>query len=260
MRRAAILYGAGMTLHPLAARFAEVSAEYERGRPEYALAVVGALAAELALAPGDPVLDLGAGTGKLTRALLAAGLDVIAVEPQQSLREPLAASVGAERVREGLAERIPLAEHSVYAVTVADAFHWFDQPAALEEIRRVLRPGGGLAILTAAPDWTASSWAQEVGAVMEGLRPEHPHFDGPPWQEALRIAGGWSEPREIRVTSMQAAAPERFLDYLTSVSWVAAMSADERAEKLAQIDALIRAGETPAEVPVHVVIGVATLA
>jgi len=206
------------------------------------------------------VLDLGAGTGKLTRALLTAGLDVVAVEPQAALREPLAASVGAERVLEGLAERIPIAAHSVRAVTVADAFHWFDQVAALEEIRRVLCPAGGLAILSAAPDWTASTWASEVGAVMEDLRPAHPHFDGPPWQDALRAAGGWSEPREIRVTTMQPAVPERFLDYLVSVSWVAAMPFAERSEKLARIEALISAGTTPAEVPVHVVLGLATLA
>jgi len=248
-----------MPLHPLAERFAEVSGAYERGRPEYAPAVVGALAAELAIGPAAPVLDLAAGTGKLTRALLAAGLDVVAVEPQASLREPLAASVGNERVLEGLAEQIPLPDQSVAAVTVADAFHWFDQDAALAEIRRVLRPRGGLAILSAMPDWTGASWAQEVGAVMEGLRPEHPHFDGPPWQEAVRAAGRWSEPREIRITSMQPATPERFLDYLASVSWVAAMGADERRDKLAQIEAMMQGGATPSELPVQVVVGLTTL-
>ncbi len=249
-----------MTLHPLAARFADVSAEYERGRPEYAPAVIDALLAELGIAPGDRVLDLGAGTGKLTRALLAAGLDVLAVEPQAALREPLAASVGAERVLEGLAERIPMAADSVGAVTVADAFHWFDQAAALAEIRRVLRPAGGLAILSAAPDWTAATWAPEVGAVMEGLRPAHPHFDGPSWQDAVRAVDGWSEPREIRITTMQPAVSERFLDYLASVSWVAAIPIAVRSEKLTQIEALIGAGTTPVEVPVHVVLGLATLA
>ena len=74
-----------MALHPLADRFASVAEEYERGRPEYPPGVVGALTAELGLGPGAAVLDLAAGTGKLTRALLAAGLDVIAVEPQEAL-------------------------------------------------------------------------------------------------------------------------------------------------------------------------------
>src|SRR4051812_22493597 len=122
-----------MALHPLAARFAEVAEAYERGRPEYAPAVVGAIAAELGVPPGAPVLDLAAGTGKLTRALLSTGLDVVAVEPQSALREVLATRVGVERVRDGVAESIPLPDASVVAVTVADSFHWFDHAVALGE-------------------------------------------------------------------------------------------------------------------------------
>jgi ubiquinone/menaquinone biosynthesis C-methylase UbiE len=129
-----------MALHPLAERFASVADAYERGRPDYPAAVIGALAAELMLAPSAPVLDLAAGTGKLSRALLAAGLDVVAVEPLDSLRAVLARNIGPERVLEGFAEAIPLADTSVDAVTVADAFHWFDHAPALAEIQRVLRP------------------------------------------------------------------------------------------------------------------------
>ncbi len=249
-----------MALHPLAAKFAEIADSYERGRAEYAPAVVGAIAAELRIAPDAPVLDLAAGTGKLTRALVDTGLNVIAVEPQASLREVLAASVGSERVREGLAEAIPLPDESVAAVTVADAFHWFDHVAALGEIRRVLRPGGGLAVLATGPDWSGASWAHEVGTLMSELRPAHPFFDGPSWQDSVRAAGGWSEPREIRVTTMRPARPDGFVDFIASMSWVAAMPEDERTDTLARIDALISAGETPAELPVHVVMGLTSLA
>jgi SAM-dependent methyltransferase len=248
------------TLHPLAVGFADVADAYDRGRPEYAPAVVGAIAAELAIPPASPVLDLAAGTGKLTRALRRQGLDVIAVEPQASLREILAANVGREHVREGLAEAIPLPDGSVAAVTVADAFHWFDHAAALAEIRRVLRPGGGLAVLATVPDWGSASWAHEVGTLMAGLRPEHPQFDGPPWQDAVRAAPGWTAPREIRVTTSQPVVPERFVDYLASVSWMAALPAGQREETLAQVAAIVSAGETPAELPAHVVIGLASLA
>src|SRR5207253_6995855 len=86
----------GVELHPLAEQFASVADAYERGRPEYAPAVIGAVAAELNVRPGDRVLDLAAGTGKLTRALLAFGLDVVAVEPQGPLRDKLADRIGAE--------------------------------------------------------------------------------------------------------------------------------------------------------------------
>lgn len=246
-----------MNLHPLAERFASVAEEYERGRPEYAPAVVGALMAELGLERGAAVLDLAAGTGKLSRALLAGGLDVVAVEPQGALLDVLAASIGAGRVHEGLAEAIPLPDASVQAVAVGEAFHWFEQQAALVEIRRVLRPGGGLALLSTIPDWRGASWAHELGSLVASLRPEHPYFDGPPWQDAVRAAPGWSSPREIRVTTFQPADPERIVDHLASMSWLAALPDDRRAAAIAQMRALIQAGETPAELPVQVRLGLA---
>jgi SAM-dependent methyltransferase len=249
-----------MSLHPLAERFASVAEEYDRGRPEYSPAVVGALMAELGLERGAAVLDLAAGTGKLTRALLAAGLDVVAVEPQGALRDVLAASVGAARVHEGLAEAIPLADGSVQAVAVGEAFHWFEQQAALAEIRRVLRPGGGLALLSTIPDWRGASWAHELGTLVASLRPEHPYFDGPPWQDAVRAAPGWADPREIRVTTFQPADGERIIDHLTSMSWLAALPDDRRNAAIAQMRALIEAGETPVELPVKVRLGLARLA
>lgn len=247
-----------MQLHPLAQRFADVADAYERGRPDYPPAVVGALAAELAIPPGAPVVDLGAGTGKLTQSLVRAGFDVVAVEPQKALRAVLASKVGAERVKDGTAEAIPLSDDSVAAATVADAFHWFDQAAALEEIRRVLRPGGGLAVLFNVPDWTGTAWAHEVGTLMVESRPEHPGFDGRPWHESVREAAGWSEPREVRVTTNQAASVERLLDFLGSTSWVAAMTADERGALLAKIESVVRASEMPPELPIQVVIGLTT--
>jgi SAM-dependent methyltransferase len=249
-----------MTLHPLATRFVEVADAYERGRPDYPPAVAGVIAAELRLAPGDRVLDLAAGTGKLTRALLAVGIDVLAIEPQAQLREILARAVGSERARDGLAEAIPLAPESVAAVTVADAFHWFDHARALAEIRRVVRPGGGLAVLSTLPDWTGASWGHEVGSLMSESRPNHPWFDGPRWRDAVSEAGCFTQAREIRLTFSQPASPERLLDYVASVSWVAAMPEAERGALVERIGAIIAAGETPAELPMQVLIGLTNLA
>lgn len=248
-----------MGVHPLAANFVDVADAYERGRPEYTPAVAEAVAAELQIASGARVLDLAAGTGKLTRALLGAGLDVVAVEPQAQLRDILAASVGDERVLDGFAEAIPLPDASVAAVTVADAFHWFDQTAALREIQRVLIPGGGLAVLRVMPDWRDASWAHEVGSMIAGFGREHPQFQGPRWQDMARAEDCWTEPRQVQLIMQQPAGPEVVLDYISSMSWIAALPEDQRTETLARIGEIIAAGETPDELPFRVTIGSTSL-
>lgn len=93
------------------------------------------------------MLDLGAGTGKLTRALAGRGLEVIAVEPLDEMREVLQRQLPDVGALAGVAESIPLDDASVDAVTVAQAWHWVDPPRALPEIARVLRPGGALCLI-----------------------------------------------------------------------------------------------------------------
>jgi SAM-dependent methyltransferase len=248
-----------MELHSLARQFASVADTYERGRPEYAPAVIGATAAELGIGPGDRVLDLAAGTGKLTRALVAYGFQVVAVEPQEPLRAVLADKVGAARVREGVAEQIPLEDGSVAAVMIADAFHWFDRPRALGEIRRVLSRGGGLALFNTVPDWSGASWAHELGTLVDGTRPEHPHFDGRPWQEFVREAGGFADPWELRVTTYSPADPERVFAQMASISWIAGLPESQRADVLARMRAIVAAGETPKQFAMHFEVGLTTL-
>ncbi len=244
-----------MELHPLASRFASVADVYERGRPEYAPAVIGAAAAELGIRPGDPVLDLAAGTGKLTRALVGYGFDVTAVEPLDRLRRVLVDKVGAARACPGLAEHIPLEDESVAAVMIADAFHWFDRPRALAEIRRVLAPGGGLALFSTAPDWSGASWAHELGTLVADSRPEHPHFDGRPWQEFVREADGLAEPWEVRVTTHSPADPEQVLAHMASISWIAGLQEPQRADLLTRMRTAIKRGTSPERLPLHVEIG-----
>ena len=140
---------------------------------------------------------------------------------------------------------------------LADGFHWFDPQPALAEIARVLRPGGGLAVLTMIPDWGEASWADDLGELIVNRRPQHPFFDGPGWEAAVQEAGGWSAPRRIEVTSSAPARPESIADYVASMSWVAALPDPERATLLSEVDELLQSGETPPELGIRVLIGLA---
>ena len=132
-------------VHPSAATgFARSVEAYERARPEYPPEAIAWLARELDLRPGRTVVDLAAGSGKLTRPLAALGCEVIAVEPVAEMRAAIGPT--ATQALDGTAEAIPLPDDSADAVTVGQAFHWFDGPKALAEIERVLRPGGALAL------------------------------------------------------------------------------------------------------------------
>jgi ubiquinone/menaquinone biosynthesis C-methylase UbiE len=137
-----------------ATSFGQRAEDYDRVRPEYQPEAVDLAVFRLGLSADADVLDLGAGTGKLTRALVERFRHVTAVEPDPGMRAVLARATEAYRVLEGRAEEIPLPDASIDAVFVAQAFHWFDTDVALPEIARVLRPGGGLVLIWNA--WTAA--------------------------------------------------------------------------------------------------------
>jgi SAM-dependent methyltransferase len=127
--------------------FDAVAAEYERYRPEYPAAALRWVADRLGVGTGARVLDVGAGTGKLTRGLLSLGLDVVAVDPGPPMLAQLRAATPAVEAYEGSAEAVPLPDGSVDAAVAGQAYHWFDPGLALPELHRVLRPRGGLAVL-----------------------------------------------------------------------------------------------------------------
>ncbi len=160
-----------------ASSFARVADEYDRGRPGYPPEAIAWLLGD---APLD-VLDLGAGTGKLTGALLAGGHRVLAVEPLAEMRAILASTLPGARALSGTAEALPLANASVDAVTVGSAFHWFDERLARKEIARVLRRPGVLGLLGNAFD-TSPAW---VARVREDPRAARDPTSGP-----LALGGG----------------------------------------------------------------------
>lgn len=133
--------------HPDSRAFELVADVYERARPGYPAEAVAWAAEKLELKEGRTALDLGAGTGKLTRSLIETGATVIAVEPGDAMLEQLKRAVVGVKALRGAAESIPLPDASVDAVTVGQAFHWFRHEEAVPEIRRVLRSQGGVALL-----------------------------------------------------------------------------------------------------------------
>ncbi|MET9736307.1 class I SAM-dependent methyltransferase [Streptomyces sp. NPDC006458] len=125
-----------------ASSFGSAAVAYAEHRPDYAEAAVRWA---LEPAPGPRVLDLGAGTGKLTATLVTLGAEVIAVEPDAAMLTELRRALPGVRALPGSAEAIPLPDGSVDAVLAGNAMHWFDMAVAGPEIARVLAPGGVLA-------------------------------------------------------------------------------------------------------------------
>jgi SAM-dependent methyltransferase len=217
-------------LHPLAQQFDAVADAYERGRPGYPAEAVELAARELGLQAGDRVADLGAGTGKLTAALLDAGLDVVAVEPLDAMRARLAAALPDVELLAATAESLPLAGGSLAACFSADAFHWFDADAAAAELHRVLRPRGGVALLWHLPDWGSDppGWAIELAKLLDSIRSDHPGFTADQGRAGFDRHGGYEPFTHHRVGFTFPTDSERLVANVESISYVAAHPERER--------------------------------
>jgi SAM-dependent methyltransferase len=219
-------------IHPVAASgFARSAEAYERGRPGYPAAAVDRLVAAL---PGPRVIDLAAGTGKLTRALCERGCDVVAVEPVAEMR----AAIGPPaRAIDGRAEAIGLPDASADGVTVAQAFHWFDVPRALAEIHRVLRPGGVLALI-----WNRRPLEDDIHARIESLLAPHrgtvPAHRDERWREELADDPHFGPLQEESFANEQVLDADGLADRVGSISFVAALGESARAALLDEVRAL----------------------
>jgi SAM-dependent methyltransferase len=227
-------------VHETAARgFAESAEAYERGRPDYPRAALG----PLALAPGLEVLDLAAGTGKLTRRLVESGATVTAVEPIAEMRAALPESV---RRLDGTAEAIPVEDGSVDLVTVAQAFHWFDGDAALAEIRRVLRPDGRLALL-----WNRRVEDAPVNVAIDELvdpyREGTPTHRGEAWRAAFERTTLFGPLEEHVFANEQVLNADGLAARVCSISFIACLPGVERVRVLVRAREL--AGDGPVTVP-----------
>jgi SAM-dependent methyltransferase len=231
-------------LDPLAASFGRVAEAYDRGRPPYPPKALRWLASELALGPESIVLDLAAGTGKLTAGLRPLAGRVIAVEPVDAMRAVLAAGHPGVDVLAGTAEAIPLADAAVDAVLVGAAFHWFSAETALAEIHRVLRPGGGLGLLWNRPEWEGEPWYPAFTEVLDRVRagqgrPSNRYAVGE-WRATLERSVLFGPVRKREFRHVHRVTRAEFLARVASWSVVAVLPEDERAAVLAEVDAQLQ--------------------
>jgi SAM-dependent methyltransferase len=235
-----------------ATAFGKAAGEYERGRPSYPAAALDRLADELDLDRGSTVVDLAAGTGKLTRDLPPRFGHVVAVEPLDEMRAELVRLLPGVEALGGTAEELPLADASADAVLVAQAFHWFDGHRALREIARALRPGGGLGLL-----WNSSPWETREGpwfAALDDLLEERRvdlstmrrHGSGL-WAQAFAGEGPFEPLSQATFENRQRLGRVDFIAALASRSYIAALEEDHRAEVLAAIDAMLERDDAPVE-------------
>jgi SAM-dependent methyltransferase len=226
-------------IHEAAARgFARAVDAYERSRPGYPPDAVERLCEAAGVGPGRTVLDLAAGTGKLTRLLVGRGAELVAVEPVEEMRAALARALPEVRALAGTAEDLPLASGSVDAVVAGSAFHWFRGDEALAEIHRVLRPDGRLGLVWNVRDESVP-WVRELSALMEPHRGAAPGYRSGAWKEAFRRTQLFSPLGHAEFRHVHRLEPEAVVARVASVSFVAALPARDRAAVLAGVRALL---------------------
>jgi ubiquinone/menaquinone biosynthesis C-methylase UbiE len=218
--------------HPDARSFEAVAELYERVRPSYPEDAVAWLAEELHIDSSSVVLDLGAGTGKLTRAFVGRAGRVVAVEPGPEMLAQLRGAVPEAEAMLGAAEAIPLADAAVDAVVCGQSFHWFRTDEALREIRRVLRPRGSLGLIWNTRD-ADDPLQKEITALLAAFVPRGRPTMRASVDQAFDAVSTHSVPHEQELDA------DGLVERIASISFVAAAPETKRRELAAALRALV---------------------
>jgi ubiquinone/menaquinone biosynthesis C-methylase UbiE len=249
-----------LPIDDVAARGFEAGAQaYEAARPGYPDEAIAVLRDTVGIQPGVDVCDLAAGTGKLTRRLVELGATVVAVEPVPAMRSQLVSAVPGVVALEGTAEAIPLGDASCDAVCVAQAFHWFDAPAALAEIARVLRPGGRLVLLWNERDET-TAWVAEMSRLIRWHERTVSRYQHVAWAAVVAESGAFEPLQEQVVQWEQPMTRALLADRVRSISYIAAMPPPERERLAADVVSLVSRVDEPFPLPYTCRVQWATLA
>jgi SAM-dependent methyltransferase len=206
--------------------FGQEAAAYERGRPSYPPEAIDWLLPDGA----RDVLDLGAGTGKLTIRLVERGLTVVAVDPIPEMLEVLSRSLPDTPALLGTAEEIPLPDNSVDSVLVAQAWHWFDPERAVAEVARVLRPGGRLGLVWNTRD-ERLGWVKDLGRIVG-------HEDDP-FNQKVTLPAPFTDVERHQVEWTSYLTPQALIDLVASRSYCITSPTEVRTRTLAQVRELL---------------------
>jgi len=242
----------------LAGSFGSAADAYERGRPRYEPHVIAAIGEA---AGGPRIVDVGAGTGRLSDPLTQAGYDIVAVEPLDEMRAILARHIGWDRALDGCAEALPLDDASVGGAVCSDAWHWFDGARAAGELARVVTPGGGVVICVSLPTWRADPgeppdtdaphWFLDLAVVHAALhKRDHPYLTGTRRPDGLEGHPDFEELEVRNVPFMHHTDREGIVAHWASLSFVATLPGPQRAKFLEELDAMLaRRGVDEVDVP-----------
>ncbi len=217
-------------LHPWVRAFDSTAELYQTARLEYPPDSAAFLGDVLRLSASSLALDLGAGTGKLTKALEGSGARFMAVEPLPGMRRVCRAQMPDLPIVAGVAEAIPLCTASFDAVVVGQAIHWFDAPAAILEIHRVLKPGGRLGMVWLCD--VSVSWIIERNRVIEPYADHGPRKDGVGWRQAFQESRLFTAIEQARFEYTPLRTREEVLGRTASTSFIAVLPEHLRREAL----------------------------
>jgi SAM-dependent methyltransferase len=218
--------------------FDRAALAYEAGRATYPAPAVQAILSVTGAAPGRTLLELGAGTGKLTGALVASGARVLALEPVAGMREVLARNVPGADVLDAVAEAVPVGHASIDAVVAAQSFHWFDAEAATAEVARILRPGGAVALIWNRRDERVD-WMQDLTRILDSRAGDAPRYRTGLWRRGFDVSPAF-EPLEPQTWPHRGTAGrDVVLARVASMSFVAALEAAPRAQLMTEIADLL---------------------
>ncbi len=222
-------------VHDAASKGYEQRADvYAVARPSYHPALVDRFVRRYA---GGPVVEVGAGTGIFTSQLVAAGCEPVAIEPVAAMRSVIATSHPEVTIVDGTAEQTGLDSGSVGTVVAAQAFHWFDHGPALDEVARILVPGGFLVCVWNVRDEDVE-WVRRYTEIVDRYAGETPRHRTMQWRRAIDERSGFELVDDWSIPNPMAVTPQQVVDRALSTSFIAALDPDLQMRVVDEIRAL----------------------